>query len=326
MKKRLFSGVQPSGIIHIGNWLGAIKNWVELQEKYDSIFSIVDYHSLTVFQKPDELRKNILNLASLYIAAGINPEKCIIFKQSDVPEHTELTWILSTVTPLGELKRMTQYKEKTRRYKEKINAGLLNYPILMASDILLYNTDVVPVGEDQVQHIEFTRDLAKKFNKRYGETFKIPEALLTKIARVMSLQNPNEKMSKTATSDLSYISLTDSPELIQKKIQKAVTDSGNKITFCEKRAAISNLLRIYQGLTEKSEKETIKKFKGKGYADFKKELAKTIIEKLSPIQKKYNELVKKPAEIYKILDGGAKKAREIANAKMQEVKKKIGVK
>lgn len=325
MKQRIFSGVQPSGIIHIGNYLGAIKNWVSLQNKYDSIFSIVDYHSLTVYQKPPELRKNIFNLAALYIASGINPKRCIIFKQSDASEHTELTWILNTLTPIGELERMTQYKDKARRQKENVNVGLFDYPVLMAADILLYDTDLVPVGEDQVQHVEFARMLAKKFNRLYGETFKVPEVILTKTARVMSLQNPNEKMSKTASSDLSYIALIDSPEIIKRKIQKAITDSGKEVEFSKNKPAISNLLRIYQGFTEKSEKEIADEFKGKNYAEFKEQLIKIIVEKLKPIQKKYNKLIKTPSQIEKILSAGAKRAREIASKKILEIKNKIGV-
>ncbi len=325
-KKTIFSGIQPSGNLHIGNYLGAINQWVELQNsgEYNNIFCIVDEHAITVPQDPKVLRAKIMEVALTYLASGVDPEKSLVFIQSRVPEHAELAWILNTITPLGELQRMTQFKDKA---KEKgLLAGLLNYPVLMASDILLYGTEVVPVGDDQVQHVEFTRMLAKKFNNQYGNIFKIPEPSIIKEGkRIMGLDNPKNKMSKSALSPKNYIALLDDPTVIRKKILSAVTDSGGEVRFDEKnKPAISNLLNIYSLFSNKSIKDLEEGYKGKDYSTFKKSLAEVIISSLEPIQKRYKDLESDPNYIKKILDNGKKKAKEIASKKLDEVKQKIG--
>ncbi|MDP3784763.1 MAG: tryptophan--tRNA ligase [bacterium] len=320
------SGVQPSGEIHIGNYLGAIKQFVELQNKYQTYFFIADLHALTLRpQEPEKLRKQTLNLAALYLACGLYPKKTTLFIQSHVPAHTELGWILSTLTPLGELYRMTQFKEKSE--KHEVLAGLLNYPTLMAADILLYQADLVPVGEDQLQHLELTRTLARKFNSRYGKTFKEPKALLQKEgAKIMGLDDPSKKMSKSEARPANYIGLLDSPDEIRRKIKIAVTDSGREIKYHpEAKPAISNLLAIYSLMTEKSIAELEKKYAGKSYSEFKADLAEVLVEKLSPIQKKYRALLKNPKTLKTILAKGAKKASAIAGKTLKEVKEKIGL-
>lgn len=333
-KKIIFSGVAPSGNIHIGNYLGAIKQWVELQNsgEYKNIFCVVDEHALTTPQDPAKLRSKILEVFTLYLALGIDPEKSIIFIQSHVPEHSELNWILSTITPVGELERMTQFKDKSKKQKS-ILAGLLNYPVLMAADILLYKTNLVPVGEDQLQHIEITRAIAKKFNNTYGQTFAIPEPLLNKEAkRIMGLDDPSKKMSKSAENPNNYIALLDSPETIREKIKTAVTDSGSEIKYdIENKPAISNLLLIYSlfsGLPAdrqgKKTGELEKEYAGKNYSVFKKDLAEAIIEGLSPIQKKYRELEANPDYVKKVLRAGAEKAKTIATQTMTKVRSEIG--
>lgn len=326
-KKILFSAVQPSGNLHIGNYLGAIKNWVDLQSsgEYTNIFSIVDLHALTVPQDPKVLHSKIREIVLIYLASGLDPEKSTIFIQSQVPEHTEMAWILNTITPLGELERMTQFKDKSK--DKGLLAGLLNYPVLMASDILLYSTDVVPVGEDQVQHVEFTRMIAKKFNTKFGETFKIPKPLLTKEGkRIMALDNPENKMSKSAGSEKNYIALLDTPDDIRKKIASAVTDSGSEVNFdVENKPAISNLLNIYSLFSGKTIKDLESEYADKNYAEFKKDLAEVVIDSLAPIQKRFKELENDSQFVNKVLEDGAKKARSIASAKLTEVKNKIGL-
>lgn len=328
MRKILFSGVQPSGNIHIGNYLGAIKQFVELQNNYEAVFCIVDEHAITIPQDPSLLRKKTLEVAAIYIAVGIDPQKSTIFIQSHVPAHAELGWILNTITPLGELERMTQYKEKSQNKKAKagVFAGLLNYPTLMAADILLYKSEFVPVGEDQLQHVEFTRMLADKFNKRFGETFPIPKALINKnTARIMGLDNPQKKMSKSAENPNNYIALLDSPDEIRKKIKSAVTDSGSEIKFdLDKKPAISNLLAIYAGFSNKSIKDAEKMYVGKNYAEFKKDLAEIIIEGLKPMQEKIKILYQDEKGLMEIVRNGAKKASKIADKTLYEVKEKIG--
>lgn len=326
-RKTIFSGIQPSGNIHIGNYLGAIKQWVSLQDsgEYNTIFCIVDEHAITTPQDPNILKKKIMEIALIYIASGINPEKSLVFIQSHIPEHAELAWILNTITPLGELQRMTQFKDKS---KEKgLLAGLLNYPVLMASDILLYDTEIVPVGEDQVQHIEFARMIAKKFNSQYSETFKIPEASMIKEGkRIMGLDDPKKKMSKSAPSPKNYIAILDEPETIRKKISSAVTDSGNEIKFDEKnKPAISNLLNIYSLFSYKDIKDIEKEYKNKDYSAFKKDLAEVIIAGLKPIQEKYKELENNPSYVKNILEDGKRKAKAVASKKLNEVKQKIGL-
>lgn len=323
---RIFSGIQPSGKLHIGNYLGAIKQWVELQEKGECIFCIVDLHALTVPYDPEAMQESIREKAIVYLAAGINPEKSTIFIQSKVPEHTELTWLLNTITPIGDLGRMTQYKEKSKKFQQNLNAGLLNYPILMAADILLYQTDVVPVGEDQKQHVELARTIARKFNQKFGETFKVPEVKIAASgARVMSLSNPAKKMSKTDSPE-SYIGIFDEPEEIKSKISRAVTDTGKTIKYDPKaKPGVSNLLTIYSAFSGKSIPDLEKKFKNKGYADFKKSLAELLIGSLEPLRRKRKELLQREVYLQEILEQGRKKAQSIAISTMEEVKKKMGL-
>ncbi|MDP2967460.1 MAG: tryptophan--tRNA ligase [bacterium] len=339
---RVFSGIQPTGKLHIGNYFGAIKQWVELQQMHECIFCIVDLHALTVPYDTKTLQESILEKAIIYLAAGVNPEKSIIFVQSQVKEHTELAWLLNTITPIGDLTRMTQYKEKSKKFKKNLNAGLLNYPILMASDILLYQTEIVPVGEDQKQHVELARTIARKFNQRFGEVFKIPEARLPKFgAKIMSLQNPKKKMSKTDLQD-AQIGLFDEPEEIKAKIMKAVTDTGKIIKYNEKlKPGISNLLTIYSLFTQiamkggkenevlfdhgKTIKEIEKKSKGKGYAEFKKSLSRLLIDSLEPFRRKKKELLTREVYVKEILNQGRNRAQVIAKSILQEVKKKMGL-
>ncbi len=323
---RIFSGIQPTGAIHIGNYLGAIKQWIELQEKNECIFCIVDLHALTVPYDPKKLQELILEKAIAYLAAGVSPEKSIIFIQSQIREHTELTWLLNTVTPLGDLGRMTQYKEKSKKFKSNLNAGLLDYPVLMAADILLYQTDLVPVGEDQAQHVELARTIARKFNQRFGETFKIPEVKLPKMgAKIMSLINPTKKMSKSDPSE-SYIGLFDEPEVIKEKIMKAVTDTGKKIKYNPiKKPGISNLLTIFALFSGKTIKEIERKFKEKGYAEFKKSLAELLINSLDSFRRKRKELLTREVYVKEILNQGAKRTQVLAQSTMQDVRKKMGL-
>ncbi len=324
-KKRIFSGVQPTNNIHIGNYFGAIKNWVDVQDQFDCIFSVVDLHAITVYQKPEDLKQNILKIAKTYLALGINPKKCLIFQQSNVKEHTELCWILNSIAKMGELERMTQYKDKSASHPENINVGLFDYPVLMAADILLYNTQAVPVGEDQKQHLELARDLAIRFNSLYGETFVVPEPMIKKEGcRIMGLDNPLKKMSKSAPSTYNYISLLDTPEEAKKKIMKAVTDSGSEIKFDPEKPALCNLLTIYSQLSGEIITNIVEKYTGKGYGDFKKDLAELVANFLVDFQQKFNAI--SDEEVKELLEKGAKKARKIAAKKMEEVKQKIGIK
>lgn len=321
---RIFSGVRPTGKLHIGNYLGAIKQWLELQEKEECIFCIVDLHAITTPYQNESLQKNILELAVAYLAAGLNPDKCIFFVQSQIKEHAELAWILGTITPLGDLYRMTQFKEKSKKHPEYVNAGLLNYPVLMAADILLYKTDAVPVGKDQQQHVELTRELARRFNKKFGPVFKEPKIILPKIGeKIMSLQNPRKKMSKT-DDEKGCIGLFDEPEEIKEKVMKAVTDTGKIIKYNPKiKPGISNLLTIFSLFSGQPIKELENKFKRKGYFELKKHLAEILIEKLEPFRKKRKELLTREVYIKEILTQGAKKAQVIAQSTMEEVKRKM---
>jgi len=323
---RVFSGIQPTGEIHIGNYLGALKQWIALQEKHESVFCIVDLHALTVPYSTKELQERIREKAIAYLAAGLDPEKSIIFVQSEIPEHTALAWLLSVVTPLGDLQRMTQFKEKAKKYTRNINAGLLNYPILMASDILLYKTDLVPVGKDQVQHVELTREIARRFNKRFGKTFKVPEAFLPKTGeKIYSLTNPTKKMSKTDAPQ-SYISLFDSPENIKKKIMASQTDSGKDIKHnFNHKPGISNLLTIYSLFSGKPIKVLEREFKNKNYQIFKEKLAQLLIEKLEPFRRKKKEFELRQNFLDKILEDGKKRAQVIAQETMKTVRKKMGL-
>ncbi len=323
---RIFSGIRPTGDIHIGNYLGAIKQWVELQEKNECVFCIVDLHAITTPYKSEEMQKNIFEATITYLAAGINPEKSIIFTQSQVKEHTELSWLLNTITPMGELQRMTQFKEKIKKHPEYVNAGLFNYPVLMAADILLYKTQAVPVGKDQEQHVELARSIAKKFNQKFGETFTEPKSILSKEgAKIMSLVDPKKKMSKSDDSK-SYISLFDTPEDIQKKIMSATTDSGKDIIYnITKKPGISNLLIIYSLLTDKTTQEIEKEFKKKSYSEFKKSLAKVVIDYLEPFRRKQKELLLRDVYVKEILNKGKARAESIAQTTIQEVHKKMGL-
>ncbi len=370
MKKRIFSGAQPTGQLHIGNYLGALKNWVALQDEYESFYCIVNLHAITLPQDPATLRKATLDLARIYLAAGVDPEKATIFIQSDVPEHAELTWILSCIARMGELERMTQFKDKVsrkyslsgenseshsrsagrsrslsgagsesgsasgsdsvslrsdRRNVERAPLGLFTYPVLMASDILLYQTDLVPVGQDQKQHLELSRDLAERFNRDYGVAFKIPEPYIPKAgASIKSLQDPAKKMSKSDENLHGSIFLLDDADTITKKFKRAVTDSGTDITFDETRPAITNLLTIYQLLTGKTPDECVANFEGKGYGQFKGELAEATIEFLSPFQERVKDY--DDASLAAILKTGADKARLVASETLQSVYQRMGIK
>ncbi len=323
---RILSGIQPTGSIHIGNYLGAIKQWVKLQEKAECVFFIADLHSLTIPYEPKNLQKDIFETAIAHLAVGIDPEKSILFVQSSIKEHTELCWLLNTVCPVGDMQRMAQYKEKSKQFKKNINTGLLTYPILQAADILLYKTERVPVGKDQVQHIELARTIARKFNQRFGKTFIEPKALLPKLgAKIMSLSNPKQKMSKSL-SPQSYISLFEEPEEIKKKIMSAVTDTGKQIKYGPSRKpGISNLLTIYSLLIGKTIKELEKEFKGKGYAELKKSLAGILINYLEPFRRKRKEFLTREVYVRETLKVGAKRAQAIAESTMSETRKKMGL-
>ncbi len=323
---RIFSGIRPTGELHIGNYLGAIKQWINLQNENECIFCIVDLHAITTPYQTKELQKNVINQAIDYLALGLNPEKCIFLIQSHVKEHSELAWILGTITPIGELQRMTQYKEKSKKHKKYINAGLLNYPILMAADILLYQTEVVPVGEDQKQHVELARTIAKKFNNTFGETFKIPEVKLNENgAKIMSLSNPKSKMSKTDEGQ-GCIDLFENPEVIKKKIMSAVTDNEKIIKYNKtKKPGISNLLTIYSLLENITIKEAEERMEKKSYSQFKKITTELVIDYLDPLRKKKAELQSREVYVKEILTQGAKRAETIAQLTMADVKKKTGL-
>jgi len=324
-KKRVFSGVAPSGTIHIGNLLGAIANWVQNQERYDNIFCVVDMHAITTPQNPQTLRAKIIEVANNYLAAGIDPQRSIIFIQSHVPAHAQLAWILDCVAGMGQLERMTQFKEKSA-LREEVSVGLFNYPALMAADILLYDTDLVPVGEDQKQHVELTRDLAQRFNSRFGETFVIPEPDIPPVgARVMGLDDPTKKMSKSAESAANYIALTDEPNVIRDKIKRAVSDSGAEIIFNEEdKPGISNLLTIHSLTSGRPIPELEQAYRGQGYAAFKRDTAEAVVAYLKPFQERYFELVRDPEGTRRILRDGAERAAALADAKMRQVYERLG--
>ncbi|HEY8558907.1 MAG TPA: tryptophan--tRNA ligase [Pyrinomonadaceae bacterium] len=324
MKKRIFSGAQPTGNLHLGNYLGALKNWVNLQNEYDAFYCIVNLHAITLPQDPQVLRQKTLDLARIYLAAGVDPEVSKIFIQSDVSEHAELAWILSCVSRMGELERMTQFKDKGKGNSERAPVGLFTYPVLMAADILLYGTHLVPVGKDQKQHLELARDLAVRFNRDYGEAFVVPEPYIPPVgASILSLQDPTKKMSKSDENAAGAIFLLDDSETITKKIKRAVTDSGTTIEYDEARPAITNLLTIYQLMTDVTPEEATAHFAGKGYGHFKTELAEAVVEFLKPFQEKaqgYSD-----EELNRILKDGAEKARAIARETLKDVYAKMGV-
>ena len=323
--KRVFCGGQPTGNIHLGNYLGALKQFVELQDDHECIYCIVDMHAITVPQDPKELREHILDVAALYLAVGVDPKKSIVFVQSDVPGHAELSWILTCNSYTGELSRMTQFKDKSKN-KESAPTGLFSYPVLMAADILLYDTDIVPVGNDQKQHIELCRDIATRINNKYKKTFVVPEGrLLKEGARIMALDDPTKKMSKSAENIHSRISLLDEPSKIKKSIMKATTDSDGVVRFdAENKPGISNLLNIYSVLSGMTIPELETRYEGKGYGDFKKDLVDVVVEALAPIKKNYEE-IRHSEELIKILKDGAVRADAIAQKTMKRVKDNFGL-
>jgi tryptophanyl-tRNA synthetase len=326
MKKTLVSGMQPSGRLHVGNYLGALKNFVALQNSgdYHCYFIIVDLHAITENFDPKEKTHHIIDLAASYLAAGLNPEKSVIFQQSQVPAHSELAWILSTITPIGEMERMTQFKDKSSRQKENVNVGLFTYPTLMAADILLYNPMVVPVGDDQSQHLELTRTLARKFNTKFGETFFEPKALLTKTPRVMSLKDPLKKMSKSQPE--SCLFMDDEPETIAQKIARAVTDSETEIVYDpENRPGLANLIELYAAFTHMEPKLVAQEFAGESYAKLKTVLTTVISDHFADFREIKKRLLAKPKDIVAIIDHGSEKAGKVAEKMMADVKKKIGL-
>ena len=325
MKPVVFSGVQPSGDLHIGNYLGAIRRWVERQDERDCVFCIVDLHAITVPQDPAELRRKIRELAGLYFAAGIDYHRTIVFVQSHVPAHAELAWILNCMTPMGWMRRMTQFKEKSAERKEEVSVGLFDYPALMAADILLYNANLVPVGDDQRQHVELTRDVAIRFNGIYGDTFTIPEAEIGQVgARIMSLAEPSKKMSKSGPPG-GAINLLDSPDVIRQKVSRAKTDALRDIVFDPSREGVYNLLVLFELFTRQSRSEIETRFAGKGYADLKRELTDAIVEGLRPLQTRYAEITSEPGYLDGILREGAERAAPIAGKTLADVKAKVGL-
>ena len=325
-KKTILSGIQPSGILTIGNYLGAIKNFGKMQEDFDCIYMLADLHTLTVKQEPAKLRANTYELIALYMACGLNPDKSVLFLQSHVHQHAELTWVLNTITYPGELSRMTQFKDKSLSHADNVNMGLMDYPVLMAADILLYQADVVPIGVDQKQHLELARDLAERFNSRYSETFKVPEPYISKLgAKIYSLQDPTKKMSKSDSNENSFISMSDDKDAIIRKFKRAVTDSDNKIVMSEEKAGISNLITIYSLFSGKSIEETEKEFENKMYSDFKLAVGELVADKLKPIQDEKNKILSDKAYIDKVLAEGADKASYLAEKTLRKVYKKIGL-
>ncbi len=324
MPKRIFSGVQPTGNVHLGNYLGALRNWVALQHEYESFFCIVNLHAITTRQDPKLLAEKTRELARLYLAVGIDPDLSTIFIQSDVAAHAELTWILNCIARMSELERMTQFKDKARKQRENVGVGMFDYPALMAADILLYQTDLVPVGEDQKQHLELTRDLAIRFNRDYGETFRVPEPFIAKVgARIMSLSDPSSKMSKSDDDPSGCVRLLDDADSIQRKFKRAVTDSGTEIRFNPARPAITNLLTIFQLLTGQSPEQIEDHFGDKGYAQLKQELADAAIAFLNPLQERVRAI--NDGELTSILEQGASKAEGIAGATLETVKERMGI-
>ncbi len=325
-KKILFSAAQPSGIPTIGNYLGAIKNWVALQDEYNCIYSIADLHCLTVKREPKELRAQSLDLLALYIACGVDPEKSCLFMQSHVPAHAELTWVLNTITYPGELSRMTQFKDKSRSHADNVNMGLMDYPVLMAADILLYGTDVVPIGADQKQHLEIARDLAERFNNRYSPTFTVPEPIIPKVgARIMSLQDPEHKMSKSDPNENSYISLNDDKDTIIRKFKRAVTDSQSEVCFADDKPGVSNLITIYSVFTGKTVSEVEAEFAGKGYGDFKLAVGEAVADAVEPIRNRKKEILADKGYLDGVMQKGAEQANYLARKMISKVYRKVGL-
>ena len=324
-KKRIFSGIQPSGILTIGNYLGALKNWVGLQEDYECIYCVVNMHAITVRQIPADLRRHTYEALAVYLAAGIDPKKSTIFVQSHVPAHAELAWVLNCNTMFGELSRMTQFKDKSAKHGNNINAGLFTYPTLMAADILLYQAALVPVGQDQKQHVELTRDIAERFNALYGDTFTVPEAYIPETGKkIMSLLDPAKKMSKSDENAGAYVAILDGRDDIIRKFRRAVTDSGSEVRFAEGKDGIYNLMNIYSAITGKENDEIEREFEGKGYGDFKLAVGEAVADALSPLQNEYARLIADKAYLEQIMREGAETASSIARKTMRKVYKKTG--
>ena len=325
-KKIIFSGIQPTGTLTLGNYIGAIGNWLKLQDEYNCIFCVVDMHAITVKQVPSELRNRSISFMAQYLACGLDPVKNIMFYQSHVHEHAELTWVLNCNAQIGELSRMTQFKDKSRKNEDNINMGLMDYPVLMASDILLYNTALVPVGIDQKQHVELARDIAIRFNNRYGETFVVPEPYIAKSgAKVYSLQEPTAKMSKSDTNENATVSVIDAPDAIMRKFKRAVTDSDNRIVYdIQNKPGISNLLTIYSAMTGNSIEKCEEECLGLGYGDFKLRVGESVVETLRPIREKYEDLLKNKDYLTAITKEGAEKASYLARKTLSKVYRKVG--
>lgn len=325
-KKAIFSGVQPSGILTLGNYIGALRNWALLQDEYQCYYCVVDLHAITVRQDPAELRKRCRETMAIFIAAGIDPEKAVIFMQSHVSAHAELSWILNCYTYMGELSRMTQFKDKSARHNENINAGLFDYPVLMAADILLYQADLVPVGVDQKQHLELSRDIAERFNNAYSPTFTVPDPYISKVgAKIMSLQEPDKKMSKSDENENGYIALTDSTDVVRKKIKRAVTDSDGEIRISEDKPGVTNLLSIYAGCNSISLEEAEKQFSGLNYGQLKDGVTEAVLAALEPLQKRFNEIMADKSYCNEIMKNGAQRASFVANKTLTKVRKKVGL-
>ncbi|MBU3196423.1 tryptophan--tRNA ligase [Clostridium algidicarnis] len=325
-KKIIFSGIKPSGDLTLGNYLGAIKNWVKLQDQYDCYFCVADLHAITVRQEPKDLRRRTLEILSIYISSGIDPEKNTLFIQSHVPAHSEASWLLTCSSYMGELGRMTQFKDKSQKYGESISAGLFNYPVLMAADILLYNADLVPVGIDQKQHLELARDIGERFNNLYSPTFTIPDGYIpTSAAKIMDLQDPSKKMSKSEDNPNGYILIMDPPGVIRKKVSRTVTDSIGIVNYSDDQPGVKNLINILSSIKGILPKDVAKNYEGLGYSDLKKDVAEAIIEELLPIQTKINELMSNKTYLEDIYKKGAEKANYVANKTLRKMQKKIGL-
>ena len=324
-KKIIFSGIQPSGMLTLGNYLGALKNWKEMQEEYNCVYSVVDMHAITVRQEPAKLRQQIISTCALLLACGIDPEKSMVFIQSEVHTHAELAWILNCYTQFGELNRMTQFKDKAARHADNINAGLFTYPSLMAADILLYQADLVPVGADQKQHLELTRDIAARFNGLYGSVFTVPEPYIPKVgARVMSLQDPTRKMSKSDENPNAWVAILDKPEDIMRKFRRCVTDSDTRVCFAEGKDGINNLMGIYAAVTGKTLSEITEEFEGRGYGDFKTAVGEAVVETLRPIRETYDDLMNNKDYLLDCYAKGGEAALRFSQRTLSNVKKKIG--
>ncbi len=324
-KKSVLSGIQPSGVLTLGNYIGALRNWAKLQADFNAYYCVVDMHSITVRQDPEALRRRSIETMALLIACGVKPETSTMFIQSHVPAHAQLTWVLSCNTYMGELSRMTQFKDKSARHADNINAGLFTYPVLMAADILLYQADLVPVGADQKQHVEITRDVALRFNNAYGQTFTIPEPYIPEVgARIMSLQEPDKKMSKSDDNPNAYIALLDSPDVILKKMKRAVTDSENCIAYDENRPGVANLLSIYSTCAGETIQDAVARFEGKGYGALKTAVAEAVISVLEPVQKEFYRVLEEKDYLNQTIRYGAEKAGETANKTLRDVYDKVG--